>query len=422
MDNGLILLRRKFRGLRQEYGRRYGLIAELVTGDGEMTGARSGAIQNLPVLRRSREHALQEGVRWGEPSSFLLAPGIVSWVIPLVEEERVRGGLSGGSVRGTADLREAAETVSYLVAAGASRPLASAYVAACPVWPLSRVPGTAAWLFQRAYEVTAWRPSLLTQNSENAQQQQQIAEEIHRRKTSDQPGYSLDQERALLARIRAGDRGGARRELNRLLAHTFLHAPRLPVMQGRAIELLGYLVRAAVEDNPRLEHLLEHHIQWVERIVTSRDFETACAGLRDALDDCMNHIELQGFTRHHPQVRRVLEFLAGNYMRTVRLDEAAAVAGLSRFRVAHLVKECTGKTIRQHVKLLRIQKARMWLEETDKTFAEIGSDLGFADQSHFIRHFRDLTGLTPARYRRDASSPVGTDPVAGPIPASKRRI
>ena len=420
MDNGLILLRRTFRGLRREYGRRYGLSAELVTGDGTIVGARSGAIRNLPVLRRSREHALQEGVRWGEPSSFLLAPGIVSWAIPLVEGERMRGGLSGGTVRGTADPREAAETVSYLVAAGAPRPLASAYVAECPVWPLSRVPGTAAWLFQRAYEVTAWQPSLLTRNRENAQQQQQIAEEIHRRKASGQPGFSLDQERTLLARIRAGDRGGARRELNHLLAHTFLHSPRLPVMQGRAVELLGYLVRAAVEDNPRLEHLLEQHIQWVERIVTSRDFEAACAGLRDALDDCMNHIELQGFTRHHPQVRRVLEFLAGNYMRTVRLDEAAAVAGLSRFRVAHLVKECTGKTIRQHVKLLRIQKARMWLEETDKPLAEI--DLGFADQSHFIRHFRDLTGLTPARYRRDLSSPTSSDLATDPMPASTRRV
>jgi AraC-like DNA-binding protein len=421
MDDGLLLLRRKFRGLRQEYGRRYGLSAELVTGDGTIIGGPAGAIQNLPVLRRSREHALQEGVRWGEASAFLLAPGIVSWVIPLVEGDRVRGGVSGGDVRGTADPREAAETVSYLVASGAPRPLATAYVAACPVWPLSRVQGTAAWLFQQTYEVTAWQPGLLTHNRENAQQQQQIAEEIHRRKASDQPGFSLDQERTLLARIRAGDRGGARRELNRLLAHTFLHTPRLPVMQGRAIELLGYLVRAAVEDNPRLEHLLEHHIQWVERIVTSRDFEAACAALRDALDDCMNHIELQGFTRHHPQVRRVLEFLAGNYMRTIRLDEVAAVAGLSRFRVAHLVKECTGKTVRQHVKLLRIQKARMWLEETDRGFAQIAGDLGFADQSHFIRHFRELTGLTPARYRRGLSAPGESDPPANPIPDSSRR-
>jgi AraC family transcriptional regulator len=92
-------------------------------------------------------------------------------------------------------------------------------------------------------------------------------------------------------------------------------------------------------------------------------------------------------------------------MRTISLGDAAGVAGLSRFRVAHLVKECTGKSILQHVKLLRIQKARMWLEETNKDFAEIANDLGFADQSHFIRHFRELTGVTPARYRRNLGRP-----------------
>jgi len=166
------------------------------------------------------------------------------------------------------------------------------------------------------------------------------------------------------------------------------------------IELLGYLVRAAVEDNPALDSLVERHIQWIERVIAAKDFEGSCAALREALDEFIDQIGLQGFNRHNRHVSRVLEFLSQNYTRTIRLDEAAAQAGLSRFRVAHLVKECTGKTIQQHIKRLRIQKARTWLEETDKDFADIAHELGFSDQSHFIRHFRDVTGLTPARYRR----------------------
>lgn len=401
MREELRLLGPKLDRLRKEYRKRYGLPADLVGADGAMLDAPRGAVANLPVLCRTREHALQESVRWGEAYTFLLAPGVVCWIVPLVEDERVRGGLCGGSVRGSADDRETAEMVGHLLASGARRGPAAAYVASLPVWALARVPEVAAWLFHRVYEARDGVPDLLRRNRENAVQQQQIAEEIHRRKARDERRFSLDQERALLGRIRAGDRGGARLELNRLLAHAFLYSPRLPVVQGRSIELLGYFVRAAVEDDPRLEYLLEHHIRWIERIVASKDFEAACAALRDALDDCMNHIALQAFTRHHPPVRRVLDFLAQNYARTVALDEAAAVSGLSRFRIAHLVKECTGRTIGQHVKLLRIQKARMWLEETTKGLADIASDLGFADQSHFSRHFRELTGTTPARYRRN---------------------
>jgi two-component system, response regulator YesN len=386
----------------REYHRRYGLRADPVASDGSVSGVGPADIRNLLVLRRARAHALEESVRWGEPYSFFLTPGIVSWIVPLVNGDTVRGGLCGGEVRSHDDPHDRNEAITYLTGAGATRGLADAYVAGLPIWPLSRTPETATWLFGRVYELTRWKPDLLERNRENASQQGQIAEEIHRRKTAGPvAGYSLDQERALLALIRVGDRAGARRELNKLLAHVFVYSTRLPLVQARMIELLGYLVRAAVEDNPVLDSLVERHLQWLDRIIATRDFESACAALREALDEFIDQIGLQGFNRQNTHVSRILQFLAENYTRNIRLEEVASLAGLSRFRTAHVVKECTGKTILQHIRRLRIQKARTWLEETDKDFAQIAYDLGFADQSHFIRHFRDITGLTPARYRRN---------------------
>jgi AraC-like DNA-binding protein len=398
---GPVLPREKMRRIRQEYRRRYGLDTDPVAFDGSVIGAGPKAIRNLPLLKRARADALQESVRWGEPYSFFLTPGIMSWIIPMVNGDTVQGGLSGGEVRSHDDPQDCSEAITYLVASGAARSAAEAYVTGVPIWPQSRTAETATWLFSHLYEVTRWRPVLLERNRENALQQRQIAEEIHRRKTSDPGGYPLEQERALLSLIRVGDRGGARRALNQLLAHVFVYSVRLPLVQARMSELLGYLVRAAVEDNPVLGSLVERHIQWIERVIATKDFEGACAALREALDDFIDHIGLQGFNRHNTHVSRVLDFLSKNYTRKIRLEEAAALAGLSRFRVAHLVKECTGKTILQHIKRMRIQKARTWLEETNKDFAEIAYELGFSDQSHFIRHFRDVTGLTPARYRRD---------------------
>lgn len=388
------------RRIRGEYRRRYGLEAHPVSCDGSVLDAPSPAVRNLPLLKRARADALQESVRWGEPYSFFLTPGIVSWIVPGVDGEVVHGGLGGGEVRSHEDLQDRSEALNYLVSAGATRPAAERYVSGLPIWPQSRTPEAEDWLFARLYILTGWKPTLLDRNRENAQQQGQIAEEIHRRKTADPGAYPLDQERELLALIRVGDRVGVRRGLNRLIAHVFVHSTRIPLVQARMIELLGYLVRAAVEDNPALDSLVERHIQWIERVIAAKDFEGSCAALREALDEFIDQIGLLGFNRHNRHVSRVLEFLSQNYTRTIRLDEAAARAGLSRFRVAHLVKECTGKTIQQHIRRLRIQKARTWLEETDKDFADIAHELGFSDQSHFIRHFRDVTGLTPARYRR----------------------
>jgi len=400
-----MLSREEIARIRREYRRGYRLEADPVAIDGTVIGLTPTHIRNLSVLKSARKDGLQESVRWGEPYSFFLTPGVVSWIVPLVEGDSVLGGLSGGEVLPHDDCQDRKEAANYLVAAGAPRVAAEEYVGRLPIWPQSRTPEAAEWLFRRIYVLTGWAPALLDRNRENALQQQQIAEEIHQGKISGHRGYSLEQERALLALIRVGDRGGARRELNRLLARVFVFSSRLPLVQARMIELLGYLIRAAVEDNPILDPLVERHLQWIERVLTTKDFESACAVLREALDEFTDHIGLQGFNRDNTHVRRVLNFLAENYTRIVRLEEVAAVTGLSRFRVAHLVKECTGKTILQHLKRLRIQKARTWLEETSKDFADIAYELGFADQSHFIRHFREVIGVTPARYRRASKSP-----------------
>lgn len=400
MEDRLLLPQHKIRRLGQEYRRRYGLDVDPVTSDGGISGVSPAAIRNLAVLKRARHDALRESVRWGEPYAFFLAPGIVSWIVPVVRGDAVQGGLCGGEVRPHDDREDCTEAVNYLVESGARRSLAQTYVAQLPAWPQSRTRATAGWLFTRIHELTGWTPALLERNRENAVQQSQIAEEIHRRKSSHQRAYSLDRERALLAMIRVGDRAGARRELNALLAHVFVYSPRLPVVQARMIELLGYLVRAAIEDTPLMDSLLERHVRWIERVMETKAFDTSCAVLREALDDFIHQIGLQGFNRHNDHVGRALEFLATHYTRRVHLEEVAVAAGLSRFRVAHLVKDCTGKTVLQHIKRLRIQRARVLLVDTGKDFAEIAYDLGFADQSHFIRQFRELTGLTPARYRR----------------------
>ncbi|MDP6491439.1 MAG: helix-turn-helix transcriptional regulator, partial [Kiritimatiellia bacterium] len=85
----------------------------------------------------------------------------------------------------------------------------------------------------------------------------------------------------------------------------------------------------------------------------------------------------------------------------IRLKDVAEQVDLSTFRIAHMVKDYTGRTILQHVKRLRSEKARHLLEETSLTCAEIAYEVGFSDQSFFTRQFREMTGTTPARYRRE---------------------
>lgn len=54
---------------------------------------------------------------------------------------------------------------------------------------------------------------------------------------------------------------------------------------------------------------------------------------------------------------------------------------------------------------LRIQRACRALAESDASLAQIAADLGFVDQSHLSRTFRETVGTTPAWYRRERYGP-----------------
>ena len=73
---------------------------------------------------------------------------------------------------------------------------------------------------------------------------------------------------------------------------------------------------------------------------------------------------------------------------------------MSTWRLEHLVRQHTGKTVVQLIRLARVQAAQRLLEHSEHSCAEIAYEVGYVDQSYFIEQFYKLTGLTPARYRR----------------------
>ena len=398
-----ILSKRLFSSVEKDYRKTYGLRLSLTDVDGRVVIPESdGPISNLPALCHLRWHNLNESVRWGEPQVFFAAPGIMSWIVPLVDHTELKGGMCGGYILLEDDPASINASVNYLVGEGARRKEALAFVQGLELLPQTTVREAAARLYEMFYQYSGWNPLALKRNRDQMLQQRQIAEEIQQRKVEQNRAYPYDDERILLSLIRVGDRAGARKMFNKMLAAMFLYSPKPVVVRARAIEMMGYLVRTAVEDSPLMEPLLERHMGWIEQIVETRDFDDLCNVLRDALDDFMNSIFLQGVNPVSPAVGKALDYIAANYTEPITLDEVAEAAGLSTFRIAHLLKEATGKTALQNIHYLRIQEARRLLEQSDMSCTDVAYETGFGDQSYFIKQFRKWMGITPAKYRKSA--------------------
>jgi AraC family transcriptional regulator len=57
-------------------------------------------------------------------------------------------------------------------------------------------------------------------------------------------------------------------------------------------------------------------------------------------------------------------------------------------------------TVGDYIRKVRIEHARQRMLESNEPLVEIALATGFADQTHFTRSFRRLTGMTPSEFRR----------------------
>ena len=95
----------------------------------------------------------------------------------------------------------------------------------------------------------------------------------------------------------------------------------------------------------------------------------------------------------------VTDLLQARHGERVPLAELAAVAGVSRYQLIRQFRAQFGMTPHAYQLDIRINHARRLLRRGD-TPADVAQQLGFVDQSHFHRAFRQRVALTPGAYRR----------------------
>jgi AraC family transcriptional regulator len=101
------------------------------------------------------------------------------------------------------------------------------------------------------------------------------------------------------------------------------------------------------------------------------------------------------------QVKRVCRFIDEHLTETIRLKDLSAVAQRSTAYFCRAFKRTFGDSPHSYLITRRVKFAGDLMLGSDAPLSEIAQASGFADQSHFCRHFRQVTGQTPAAWRRD---------------------
>ena len=113
--------------------------------------------------------------------------------------------------------------------------------------------------------------------------------------------------------------------------------------------------------------------------------------------------------RNQPQVAprtvaRVRDYLHSMYQHEVSIADLAQAAGVSGTHVIRAFSAGTGMPPHAYLVSLRVERARALLRDGHSP-AEVALQTGFYDQSQLTRHFKRLTGMTPAKFAAQTSTP-----------------
>jgi AraC family transcriptional regulator len=98
-------------------------------------------------------------------------------------------------------------------------------------------------------------------------------------------------------------------------------------------------------------------------------------------------------------LRRACEYLHAHFAGNLTLAEVARAAGVHPVYLGQVFRQEFGETLGEYLNRVRVRAAAERLAGSELPLSAIALDLGFYDQSHFTRIFRQLTGATPGAFR-----------------------
>jgi AraC family transcriptional regulator len=99
-------------------------------------------------------------------------------------------------------------------------------------------------------------------------------------------------------------------------------------------------------------------------------------------------------------VKTLEQVLHDRWNENISLQELAILSGVSPITISKQFPFYFNDTLGCYMRKLKIEKALSLIKSTNLRLTEVAFECGFADQSHFIRTFKQLTGFLPKSFRK----------------------
>lgn len=124
------------------------------------------------------------------------------------------------------------------------------------------------------------------------------------------------------------------------------------------------------------------------------------SGIIDLVSFYLEHCDYEQKSKQFKdEIDSAIEFIKNNYDKNLTLSDVAKHANLSPNYFVRKFKERTGYAPLQFACIMKMERAKYLIEQTEDSISSIMEQLGFYDASYFCKLFKKYCGYSPKKFR-----------------------
>lgn len=209
-------------------------------------------------------------------------------------------------------------------------------------------------------------------------------------------------ERSLLAAVRDGSKDISKaQEIAKNIASVRPYVKdELLQVQISVTIFISLCVRAAIEGGVSPEVSYSVGDEFIRRVFSAR-FRVDLAHISDEM--YQTFVEMTHAHRKNPNLSKIVqetcEYIELHLYDEITLDILSQELGYTKYYLSRCFSDETHCSVNQYIYIVRIERAKLLLETTQESIADIAAKLQFASPSHFSTVFKKIVGQSPGEYR-----------------------
>lgn len=104
-------------------------------------------------------------------------------------------------------------------------------------------------------------------------------------------------------------------------------------------------------------------------------------------------------TRRTKMINQAINYLNNHYQENVLLEDVAQEVFITKSHLCRILKEETGRGFKALLNQIRIEKAKIFLQQSGLYYYDIAQMVGFSSYKQFAKYFVHFTGLSAREYQ-----------------------